>query len=326
MRSLVIGASGFLGSHVVHDLVARGESVRALVRAESDTRGIDGLDVERVIGDIFDPDSIRAAISGCDVVYYCVVDARPWLRDPTPMWRTNVEGLRGVLDIAAAAHLRKFVFTSSVVTIGIPDDGRPATEEIRNNWLSKGGEYARTRVAAEDLVLEYRDTHGLPAVAMCVANTYGAGDFLPTPHGGMVKAAVRQKMPFCPDGVGAEVVGIEDAARAMTLAADRGRPGQRYIIAERFMSTREIFETACAAAGVAPPKKSVSLRTLNRMALAASLVARVRGQDSLLTPTTVRLMHIMPRMDHGKAVGELGWEPSPTPEAIVAAAHFYVRR
>ena len=117
-------------------------------------------------------------MAGCDVVYYCVVDARPWLRDPTPMWRTNVEGLRGVLDVAAEADLRKFVFTSSVVTIGIPKAGL-ATEEIRNNWVRKGGEYAKTRVAAEDMVMDYCHTRGLPAVAMCVANTYGSGDYLP---------------------------------------------------------------------------------------------------------------------------------------------------
>ncbi|MFT3900064.1 MAG: NAD-dependent epimerase/dehydratase family protein [Gordonia sp. (in: high G+C Gram-positive bacteria)] len=324
-KSLVIGASGFLGSHVVRDLAAQGKPVRALVRETSDTRGIDGLDgVERVVGDIFDLDSIRTAMDGCDVVYYCVVDARPWLRDPAPMWRTNVDGLRGVLDVAAAADLEKFVFTSSVVTIGIPKSGL-ATEELRNNWLRKGGEYARTRVAAEDLVMDYARERGLPAVAMCVANTYGSGDYLPTPHGGMVKAAVRGKMPFYLDGVGAEVVGITDAARAMTLAAERGRVGERYIIAERFMAPKEIFQTACDAVGVEPPRKAVSRGKLTRMALLADLVARLKREDPYLTPTSVRLMYVMPRMDHGKAVRELGWEPRPTTESIVEAARFYLQ-
>lgn len=321
--NLVIGASGFLGAHVVADLVGRGEKVRAVVRETSDTRGIDGLDVERVIGDVFDVESIRAAMRGCDVVYYCVVDARPWLRDPTPMWRTNVEGLRGVLDVAVEANLERFVFTSSVVTIGIPAVGL-ATEEMRNNWARKGGEYTRTRVAAEDLVMTYADTRGLPAVAMCVANTYGAGDYLPTPHGGMVKAAVRGKMPFYVKGIGAEVVGISDAARAMTLAGEHGRIGERYIVAERFMSPQEIFAVACAAVGVAPPARALARRTLTRIARLSSLVARLRRSESLLTPTTVRLMHIMPPMDHNKIVHELGWTPSPTPDAIGEAARFYV--
>ncbi|MFT4200670.1 NAD-dependent epimerase/dehydratase family protein [Gordonia sp. (in: high G+C Gram-positive bacteria)] len=325
-KNLVIGASGFLGAHVVRDLVEQGKPVRALVRATSDTRGIDGLDdVEVVHGDIFDVDSIRRAIDGCDVVFYCVVDARPWLRDPTPMWRTNVEGLRGVLDVAAEAGLDRFVFTSSVVTIGIPESGL-ATEELRNNWLRKGGQYARTRVAAEDLVMEYCHTRGLPAVAMCVANTYGEGDYLPTPHGGMVKAAVRGKMPFYLDGVGAEVVGIGDAARAMTLAGEKGRVGERYIVAERFLSPKEIFATACGAVGVEPPRKAVSRGKLTRMAVMASLIARLKREDPYLTPTSVRLMYVMPRMDHSKAVDELGWQPRPTTESIVEAAKFYLTK
>ncbi|GAA3025908.1 NAD-dependent epimerase/dehydratase family protein [Gordonia defluvii] len=320
--NVVIGASGFLGAHVVADLVGRGQKVRAVVRETSDTRGIDGLDIERVTGDIFDVESIRAAIRGADVVYYCVVDARPWLRDSTPMWRTNVDGLRGVLDVVAEADLDRFVFTSSVVTIGIPESGL-ATEEMQNNWARKGGEYARTRVAAEDLVMSYARTKGLPAVAMCVANTYGAGDYLPTPHGGMVKAAVRGKMPFYVKGIGAEVVGIDDAARAMTLAGTRGRIGERYIVAERFMSPREIFAVACGAVGVEPPARAMSRQALTRMAVLSSLGARLRRTDALLTPTTVRLMHLMPAMDHGKATRELGWNPSPTPDAIAEAARFF---
>src|SRR3954451_21871802 len=115
---LVIGASGFLGSHVTRQLVEAGENVRVMVRPTSSTRAIDDLDVEVRHGDIFDLDTLRAAMAHCAVVYYCVVDARPWLHDPTPMYRTNVEGLRNVLNAAVDAHLTRFVFTSSIGTIG----------------------------------------------------------------------------------------------------------------------------------------------------------------------------------------------------------------
>lgn len=179
---LVIGASGFLGSHVARQLVARGDTVRVLIRTTSSTRGIDGLPVEIHYGDIFDGPAMRSAMRGCDVVYYCVVDARPWLRDSTPLWRTNVEGLRHVLDVAADADLRRFVFTSSIATIGRAKSG-PADETLPNDYLDIGGDYIRSRVAAEQMVLRYASQKGLPAVAMCVSNTYGPGDFLPTPHG-----------------------------------------------------------------------------------------------------------------------------------------------
>ena len=92
-------------------------------------------------------------------------------------------------------------------------------------------------------MLRYHAEKDLPAVAMCVSNTFGPGDWLPTPHGGLLSAAVRGKMPFYIDGYESEVVGIEDAADAMVLAGERGRPGERYIVSERWMSTREIHES-----------------------------------------------------------------------------------
>lgn len=319
---LVIGASGFLGSHVTKQLVADGEDVRVMIRTTSSTRGIDGLPVEIHYGDIFDTEALRAAMAGCDVVYYCVVDARPWLRDPQPMWRTNVDGLRTVLDVAAEADLRRFVFTSSIATIGLADGGL-ADEDTAHNWIDKGGAYVRSRVQAEQMVLRYCADNDLPAVAMCVANTYGPGDFLPTPHGGMLAAAVRGKLPFSISGYAAEVVGIEDAARALILAGQRGRVGQRYIVSERFMSTRELHEIGCAAVGVAPPKFGVPIRLMSAAGYASEAVARLRGRDTMLTPLNIRLMHIMSPMDHSKAVRELGWRPRPVAEAVAAAAHFF---
>ncbi|MCV7279960.1 NAD-dependent epimerase/dehydratase family protein [Mycolicibacterium flavescens] len=319
---LVIGASGFLGSHVTKQLVADGERVRVLIRPTSSTRGIEGLDVDIRRGDIFDADSVRAAMRGCDVVYYCVVDARPWLLDPAPMWRTNVDGLRAVLDVAAPANLQRFVFTSSIATIGRSTDG-PADETTEHNWLDVGGEYVRSRVAAERMVQRYSAEKDLPAVAMCVANTYGPGDWLPTPHGRMLSAAVSGRMPFYIDGYESETVGIEDAARALILAGRHGRAGERYIVSERWMSAREIFEIGCNAVGVTPPQRRVPIALMAAASYPSSWVARLRRRDSMLTPLNVRLMHIMSPMDHSKAVHDLGWQPAPTPEAIVAAAHFF---
>lgn len=321
-KKLVIGASGFLGSHVTKQLVARGEDVRVLIRATSSRRGIDRLPVEVHCGDIFDPESIRAAMRGCDVVYYCVVDARPWLLDPAPLWRTNVEGLRGVLDIAVQADLRRFVFTSSIATIGLAKAGL-ADETTSHNWSDVGGDYVRSRVVAEQLVLTYATQKGLPAVAMCVSNTYGPGDWLPTPHGGLLSAAVHGKMPYYIDGYEAEVVGVADAARAMVLAGEAGRAGERYIVSERWMSTREIHEIACRAVGVEPPSRRIPIRLMSAMSYPSSWVAHLRGRDTKLTPLNIRLMHIMTPLDHSKAVRELGWDPSPTPDAIVEAAHFF---
>ena len=154
---LVIGANGFLGSHVTRRLVADGAEVRAMVRPTAKTRGIDDLELVRFHGDVFDTDTLREAMDGVDDVYYCVVDTRAWLRDPSPLFHTNVEGLRNVLDIAKDAGLQRFIFTSTYATVD-RRHGHVATEadRIGNRRVSP---YVQSRVQAEDLVLRYAD-HG----------------------------------------------------------------------------------------------------------------------------------------------------------------------
>jgi dihydroflavonol-4-reductase len=281
--------------------------------------------VERRYGDIFDDDALRSAMDGCDDVFYCVVDARAWLRDPAPLFRTNVDGLRHVLDAAADANLRRFVFTSTIGTIALSEDGNPVTEDQPFNWLDKGGGYIRSRVQAENLVLQYARERGLPAVALCVANTYGPGDFQPTPHGSLVAAAVKGKMPAYVKDMSMEVVGIEDAARAMILAAEKGRVGERYIISERFISARELYGTAAQAAGAHPPRVRIPLKVMYALGLAGDIAATVLRRDMLLSTLSVRLMHIMSPMDHGKAERELGWHPEPIHDSIRRAVAFYQR-
>ena len=200
---LVIGANGFLGSHVTRQLVAAGADVRAMVRPTANTRSIDDLDVTRFHGDVFDTATVREAMEGCDEVYYCVVDTRAWLQDPSPLFHTNVEGLRSVLDVAVAepisATLKRFVFTSTYATVG-RRHGHVATEDdpIDRRNLTP---YVDSRVQAEDLVLRYAAEAGLPAVAMCVSTTYGSGDWGRTPHGAFIAGAVFGKLPFSMNGI-----------------------------------------------------------------------------------------------------------------------------
>ncbi|MGV9415341.1 NAD-dependent epimerase/dehydratase family protein [Nocardia sp. NPDC003693] len=324
-RSLVIGASGFLGSHVARELARRGETVRAMVRATSSLRALDGLDIELAVGDIDDPDSLRAAMTDVDTVYYCVVDARPWLRDPTPMLRTNVESLRTVLDVAVDAHLWRFVFTSSIATLPI---GRETVDEDSgpHNWQHLGGDYVRSRVQAEQLVLDYARDRGLPAVAMCVANTYGAEDYLPTPHGGFVAAAARGLLPFYVRGAGAEVVGIRDAAEALILAAEKGRPGARYIVSAGFRATREIHDYAASLTGARPARFGIPRMLLPVIGVLGEVTAWATRTDVRVTRTTMRLMHIMTPVDNTKTRRELGWTPRPIEDSLAEAAAFFTRR
>ncbi|MDG4668393.1 NAD-dependent epimerase/dehydratase family protein [Mycobacterium sp. 236(2023)] len=326
MTSLVIGANGYLGSHVTRQLVDSGEDVRVMVRDGATTIGIDDLEVTRYVGDIWNSAVLREAMTGCDVVYYCVVDTRGWLRDPAPLFRTNVEGTRNVLDVAVeaeiAAGLRKFVFTSSYVTVG-RKRGRVATEAdaIVDRGLTP---YVRSRVQAENLVLTYARDKGLPAVAMCVSTTYGGRDWGRTPHGAIIAGAAFGKLPFVMGGIELEAVGIDDAAQAMILAAEKGTVGERYLISERMISNADVVRSAADAAGVPAPTKTIPLALSYAMAGLGSAKAKLKGTDERLSLGSLRLMRAEAPVDCSKAKRELGWNPRPVEEAIADAAKFWV--
>jgi dihydroflavonol-4-reductase len=319
---LVIGANGFLGSHVTRQLIADGHEVRAMVRPNAMTVGIDDLPVTRFHGDIWDNDTLREAMTGVDDVYYCVVDARGWLRDPAPLFRTNVDGTRNVLEIAKHAGLHGFIYTSSYVTVG-RRRGHVASEDdiIVDRGLTP---YVRSRAQAENVVVQYAKEHGLPAVAMCVSTTYGSGDWGRTPHGAIIAGAAFGKLPFVMSGIELEAVGVDDAARAMILAAERGSVGERYLISEKMISNADVVRIAAEAAGVPAPTKSIPLPVSYALATAGSIKAKLRGTDERLSLGSLRLMRAEAPVDHGKAVRELGWEPRPVEESIREAARFWV--
>jgi dihydroflavonol-4-reductase len=279
--TLVIGANGFLGSHVTRQLAAAGADVRVMVRPTANTVGIDDLDVTRFVGDVFDSGVLREAMAGVGDVYYCVVDTRAWLRDPAPLFRTNVEGTRNVVDVAVGAGLRRFVYTSSYATVGRRRGHRAdETDVIGARGLTP---YVRSRVQAEELVLRHARERGLPAVAMCVSTTYGSGDWGRTPHGALIAGAAFGKLPFVMAGVELEAVGVVDAARALILAAERGRVGERYLVSDRMISHAEVVRIAAEAVGVAPPARTIPLPVSYALAAVGSLKAKLRGTDERLS-------------------------------------------
>ena len=167
--------------------------------------------------------------------------------------------------------------------------------------------------------MRYARDHGLPAVAMCVSTTYGAGDWGRTPHGAIIAGAAFGKLPFVMDRIELEAVGVDDAARAMILAAEQGRVGERYLISEKMISNAEVVRIAAEAAGV-PAPRGRPLPLSYAMAALGSVKARLRGTDEQLSLGSLRLMRAEAPVDCSKAKRELGWQPRPVEESIREAA------
>lgn len=321
---LVTGASGFMGSHITRQLVQSGRKVRVLLRKSSSREALKGLDVEIVHGDVLDADSLRKAMSGCSSVFYSVVDPRFWLSDATPIYRNNVDGLVNAMDVALELGIQRFVFTSTMGTLGFNPDG-PVTEDIPFNWRDRASPYILARLEAENIFLRYCREKGLPGVALCVANTYGPQDFQPTPHGNMLWQVASGKVKFTLDA-GAPTVDIRDAASAALQAEKYGRAGERYIIANEFISNREFYGIA-AAWGGHPPPRVIPLGLGWTIATIAEAIFKLLGKkDYLLSKDAVFLSNAFQRMDNSKARRELQWNPRPVRATIQDAADWFAQR
>ncbi len=320
--SLVMGANGFLGSHVAHQLVAANKSTKAFVRSSSDTRSIDDLALPTFYGDVTNKASLREALSACDIIYYCIVDTRAWLKDTAPLFRTNIDGLKNVLEVAVEVGVKKFIFTSSIVTVGIQDQGI-VNESNLFNWYEKAPAYVRCRAQAEQMVLDCAALKGLDAVAMCVANTYGPGDIQPTPHGELIKDVAFEKTSLPIDAPN-PVVDIRDAATAMILASAKGTKGERYIIVAEHANQIELFAHAADVAGVPRPKLKLSIPVVYVIAFIAEMALKLVGKRTSLNRESILLTSIFNEMDNTKAKTELGWQPRSMRESIADAVKFYL--
>lgn len=320
---LVTGASGFVGSHITRLLVEQGRVVRVLLRQTSRRDALEGLPVQIHYGDVLDAASLRAAMEGCGTVFHSVVDPRFWLTDPTPLFRNNVEGLVNAMDAALACGVERFIFTSTMGTLGLNPRG-PVTEDTPFNWRERASPYILARLEAETRFLAYCREKGLPGVALCIANTYGPQDHQPTPHGRMLWQVAAGEVRAALNA-GAPTVDIRDAAEAALLAEQKGRVGERYIIANEYISNRD-FYTMAAAQGGHPPPKMIPLRLAHAIAWVAERVLGLFGRkDFLIRTDAVFLSDVFRSLDSGKARRELGWSPRPIAETVRDAVAWYRR-
>jgi dihydroflavonol-4-reductase len=319
-KALVMGASGFIGSHVIKGLVQQGRDVRIFYRESSDTSATDHLDVERVVGDIRNKDDVRAAIEGCDAIYYCVVDARAWLKDPAPLAEINIDAFRQVMDVALELKVKRFIYTSSIITIGTNVSG-VASEEDAFNWWDQASEYARVRVDAENMLFDYCK-RGLPAISCNAPYTYGAGDSQPTPHGWMIKMVVEGKFP-CGWDVSMPAVGIQDVADGMILAEKHGRVGERYLLTDHSYSLEELHAIASEAVGRKPNRLKIPVSFVWIACWLNENFNWLFGRDTSVTMKSFGLMCILKDYDNSKARKELGWNPRPVEESITECARWY---
>lgn len=321
MKALVTGATGFVGAAVARALLAEHWQVRVLARASSDTRNLRDLAVDVAQGDLADADSLRRAAQGCESLFHVAADYRLGARDPSQLYRANVEGTRNILDAAQRGGVRRIVYTSSVATIGIPADGTPGDERTPNSIDNMIGHYKRSKFLAEEAVIAAARA-GLSIVIASPSTPVGPGDVKPTPTGQLVRDAAAGRMPAYVD-TGLNIVHVDDVARGHLLAHEHGAVGERYILGGEDMSLREILAVIADLVGRSPPRVRLPYGVVLPMAYAAEGLAKLTGRSGRLTLEGVRMSRKRMFFSSAKAVRDLGYSWRPPARAFEDAIRWF---
>jgi dihydroflavonol-4-reductase len=315
---LVTGATGFVGWHVARKLIEQGACVRVLVRDPARLRELPGA--QAVTGDLRDRASLDRAVEGCGVVYHVAADYRLWTREPEEMYRTNVEGTRGLLEAAQKAGIDRLVYTSTVGCIGLPKVGI-GCEETPVNLEEMTGPYKRSKFLAERVALEFA-SQGFPVVIVNPTAPVGDHDFKPTPTGKVVLDFASGKMPAFLD-TGLNLVDVRDVAQGHLAACEHGKVGERYILGSENLTLQGIFGALAELTGRPAPK----MRIPYGVALAAGAVstgwANVTGREPRAPLDGVRMARKKMWVSHEKAARELDYTPAPVREALGRAVEWF---
>jgi dihydroflavonol-4-reductase len=320
MKTLVTGASGFVGWHLVQALLRRGDEVRCLVRSASRPL-LDGQPVEIVPGDLTDTESVRRAVRGIEVVYHCAADYRLYVPDPAAMYAANVEGTRLVLDAAAEAGARRIVYTSTVGALGTTADGMPADETTPVRLSDMIGHYKRSKFMAER-VAEEKARLGAPIVIVNPSTPVGERDIKPTATGRFILDFINGRIPAYVD-TGLNLVDVRDVAAGHVAAMERGRVGEKYILGHRDMPLVEILGTLASISGRPAPRVRVPHWLPLTVAAIDTRLARMRRTAPRFEVDAVRLSRKKMYFSPAKAVRELGLPQTPIEEPLRRAVEWF---
>ncbi|HSS64941.1 MAG TPA: hopanoid-associated sugar epimerase [Gammaproteobacteria bacterium] len=324
MKTLITGASGFVGAAVARRVLDAGHRVRALVRKDSDPRNLEGLKIDVVVGDLRDRDSLDAAVSGCRGLFHVAADYRLWTRDPASLYASNVEGTANLMRAALRSGIERIVYTSSVATLGLNPDRTPSSEETPVTLEDMIGDYKRSKFLAEQTVRQMVLEDDLPAVIVNPSTPIGPRDVKPTPTGRVIVDAASGRLPAFVN-TGLNVVHVDDVAEGHLLAFERGEQGERYILGGEDLSLEAILACVAEITGRKPPRVRLPHALVLPLAHGSELWARFFGGEPLATVDAVRMSRKHMFFSSHKAEEKLGYGHRSSLEAIRDAVDWFSR-
>jgi dihydroflavonol-4-reductase len=322
-KVLVTGASGFVGNAVARACVRSGREVRVLVRKSSDTKWIRGMGAELIYGDLRQPETLAKALEGCDELYHVAAQYTFYNPNPKEIYESNVQGTRNILQAAMEKNLKRVVYTSTVGAIGIPKDGTHGHEETPITLFDCQGHYKRSKFLAEQEALSFY-RKGLPVVIVNPSAPIGVCDARPTPTGKLIVDFLNGKMPAYLD-TGLNVIDVEDCATGHVLAAEHGRPGERYILGNQNMTLEQILRELSNLTGLKAPVLKVPYGLALGAAHFSEFISRWNKKPPMVEKEAVILAKKRMFFNTEKAVRELGLPQGDARIALRKAVSWYLK-
>jgi dihydroflavonol-4-reductase len=312
MRVLVTGATGKVGHAIASALLERGDQVRGLVRDPTRAAAILPAGVEPRQGDATDSESLAAAVEGCELVFNAMGLPEQWVKDEGIFDRVNAVGSGALAAAAKRAGVGRFIHTS---THDVFDAERG--ERMDETMLAdrpKGTVYERSKQRAEELVLAQRD--GMEVVILNPAAVYGPGPSASVSFDkGLFEPLIEKKLPGLPPG-GSALVFSPGVAKGHLLAAEKGKDGERYILADTYADFRELAEIVVRLAGRGriPPRMPVPVA--HAVSAITEGISKVTRRPPLAPRGQLHYFLWQVRSDSSKAQRELGWKTTPLDEGV----------
>jgi dihydroflavonol-4-reductase len=322
MKVFLTGATGFVGGHVARAFAKSGADLRLLVRKTSRLDNLENLKAETVTGDLREPEGLRSAVSGCEIVAHVAADYRLWVRDPEAMLAANVSGTRDLLRLAREEGVRRVVYTSSVATMGFKSDGTIVDEDSPVALKDMIGHYKRSKFLAEQEALQAAAA-GQEVMVLNPTSPIGDADLKPTPTGQSVVDFLNRKFPAYMD-TGLNLVDVNEVARMHVAATAAGRPGERYILGGENLTLKQILDKMSAITGLPSP----TVKVPHAVALAfayfdQTFSGRLRGREPRATVESVKMGMKKMYASSAKAERELGFKVLPVYGALRSAIDWF---
>jgi dihydroflavonol-4-reductase len=302
-----------VGGAIVERLLAEGRVVKALARSDDSARTLREVGAEPVRGDILDAEALTTAMRGCEVVYHAAGLNALCVRDPSLLFEVNVQGSRNVVRAAAAAGIRRVVYTSSAAALG---EARGTvgseTSPHRGSFLSS---YERSKFEAERAVLMTARETETETEVVCVSPASVQGPGRATGSTRLLLDHLNGRLKAIVDST-ISLVDIADCTEGHLLAEVRGQPGERYVLSGATVTVREGIQLLGRLTGINAPVRALPPAVATAAAVAVETAARLRGKTPKVCRDLVRTALHGHAYDGSRAARELGLSYTPLEETI----------